>query len=292
MKRVGWIGVGRMGSRMSRRLLEQGYPLTVYDVNSENAAALEKDGAKVAQTPKELAQKSDYVFSMIPNSAILRTVLEQESGLLQVRGGYTLIDMSTLDPSNSLQFAEKLSAAGVGYLRAPVTGSTEYAEKGTLGVMVSGDKALFDELLPLFKILGNRQTYLGDGEQARYMKISINLMVGVTMQMLAEALVLGEKTGIAWESLIDMIADSAAAAPIVKFKTDALKNRDFSPMSTVRVAEKDLQLALDIAKEEGLSLPLTALTTQYYAAMRSNDLGDIDYSGILLLNEKLNNLDK
>ncbi|MDR1246979.1 MAG: NAD(P)-dependent oxidoreductase [Clostridiales Family XIII bacterium] len=291
MKRVGWIGVGKMGSRMSRRLLEQGYTLNVYDVDPTNIAALKESGAGVAGSPAELAKMSDYVFSMIPNSAVLKTVLEQENGLLQVRGGYTLIDMSTLDPASSLLFAEKLSEAGIGYLRAPVTGSTEYAEKGTLGVMVSGDEALFNEILPLFKILGNRQTYLGDAEQARYMKISVNLMVGVTMQMLAEALVLGEKAGIKWDDLIDMISDSAAAAPIVKFKADALKNRDFSPMSTARVAEKDLQFALDIAKDEGISLPLTALTTQYYAAMRLHGLGDIDYSGILLLNEKFNKIE-
>jgi 3-hydroxyisobutyrate dehydrogenase/glyoxylate/succinic semialdehyde reductase len=280
-----------MGGRMSRRLLEAGYPLRVYDIDPANAAALQARGAEIATSPAELARASDYVFSMIPHSAVLKTVLEQADGLLQVKGGYTLIDMSTLDPASSLVFAEKLSAAGVGYLRAPVTGSTEYAEKGTLGVMVSGDEALFHELLPLFKIIGSRQTYLGDAEQARYMKISINLMVGVTMQMLAEALVLGEKVGIKWENLVDMIADSAAAAPIVKFKADALKNRDFSPMSAARTAEKDLQFALAIAKEEGLALPLAALTTQYYAAMRSQGLGDIDYSGILLLNEKFNHLD-
>jgi 3-hydroxyisobutyrate dehydrogenase-like beta-hydroxyacid dehydrogenase len=290
MKKVGWIGIGKMGSRMSRRLLEHGYPVCVYDIDSTNFASLAESGAEFAESPAELARRSDYVFSMIPNSAVLKTVLEQEDGLLRVKGGYTLIDMSTLDPESSLIFAEKLSEAGVGYLRAPVTGSTEYAEKGTLGVMVSGDRALFDELMPLFEILGDRRTYLGDAEQARYMKIAVNLMVGVTMQMLAEALVLGEKSGIGWDDLVDMIADSAAAAPIVRFKADALKKRDFSPMSTAYVAEKDLRFALDIAKEKGISLPLTALTTQYYAAMRAHGLGDMDYSGILLLNEKFNEI--
>lgn len=290
MKTVGWIGVGNMGSRMSRRLMEAGWPLWVYDINPAACQKLVQNGAQLAASPARLAQSCDYVFTMVPNTAVLRQIVDGPEGLLQA-SDFILVDMSTLDPAGSAEIAARLAEAGIRYLRAPVTGSTEFAEKGTLGIMASGDEAVYKELLPLLQVLGNRQSLLGNAEQARHMKIAINMMVGVTMQMLAESLVLGEKVGIEWETLVDLIADSAAAAPIVKFKTEALKKRDFAPMATAMVLEKDLQLALDIAKDEALALPLTAFTKQYYAAMRAAGQGALDYSAILLVNEKLNGLE-
>ncbi|HWQ78357.1 MAG TPA: NAD(P)-dependent oxidoreductase [Anaerovoracaceae bacterium] len=290
MKKVGWIGVGKMGSRMSRRLQENGYPLMVFDTNPDAAKDLIASGAAMASSPKDLAEKVDYVFTMIPNTAILEEVVSGPGGLTEANGDYILIDMSTVAPDGSARVAEALAKTGAGFLRAPVSGSTSFAEEGTLAVMVSGDRALYDEVLPLFKILGNRQTYIGEGELSRYVKIAINMMVNITMQMFSEAVILGKKAGVPWDVLIDLIADSAPASPNLKAKVDRIKKRDWTAMSTVTTSIKDLQLALDIAKDEGIALPLTSIVKEYYGAMKNNGWADLDFGAILLLNEKMNNL--
>ncbi|HML38103.1 MAG TPA: NAD(P)-dependent oxidoreductase, partial [Bacillota bacterium] len=276
MKKVGWIGVGKMGSRMSRRLQANGYPLVVFDTNPDMARELIANGAEMASSPKDLAEKVDYVFTMIPNTAILEEIVSGPEGLTEAKGDYILIDMSTVAPDGSARVAEALTKAGAGFLRAPVSGSTSFAEEGTLAVMVSGDRALYDEVLPLFKILGNRQTYIGEGELSRYVKIAINMMVNITMQMFSEAVVLGEKAGVPWDVLIDLIVDSAPASPNLKAKVDRIKKRDWTAMSTVTTSIKDLQLALDIAKDEGIALPLTSMVKEYYNAMKNNGWADLD----------------
>ena len=292
MNKIGWIGVGRMGSRMSKRLLDAGYPLYVCDSYRPNAEAMQKQGAVIIDTPKELVQICDYVFSMIPNGKILRDIMYGPAGLIAgATSGKVLIDMSTIDPDTSAEVAEKIAPSGADFLRATVTGSTAFAEAGTLGIMVSGDKEVFDAALPMLKILGNRQRYLGEQEQARYMKITINMMLGVAMQMLGEALCLGEKAGINWNMLIECICDSAAATPMFKAKEDALKHRDFTAMATADMMKKDMLIAMDLADKMYLNLPLTSITTNYYNSMDVHGLGEVDYSGLVLVNEILNKIE-
>ncbi len=291
MKKVGWIGTGNMGKRMSRRLMNAGYELHICDKIKANTDPLVADGAILEPTAAELAKKVDCIFCMIPNGAILKDVIYGKDGAVKTIDKHTIVvDMSTIDPKSSSEVNAKLDEVGVSFLRATVTGSIAFAEEGTLGIMASGDKKTYETMLPLLKILGNRQTYVGTHEEARYMKIIINMMVGTTMQMLAESLVVGEKVGVDWNTMIDLIADSAAASPIIKFKVDALKQRDFSAMATSKFMEKDMNIALDIAKESELCLPITAVSRQFYTAMRANSLGDVDYSGVVLVNEKLNGL--
>jgi 3-hydroxyisobutyrate dehydrogenase-like beta-hydroxyacid dehydrogenase len=290
MKRIGWIGVGKMGSRMSRRLQEKGYPLTIFDLSPDAGRDLIANGASRAAGPRELAEKTDCVFTMVPNTAVLEEVVSGPGGLAEARGDCVLIDMSTVAPDGSARVAEALAKSGMGFLRAPVSGSTSFAEEGTLAIMASGDRALYDEALPLLQILGNRQTYVGEGELSRYVKIAINMMVNITMQMFSEAVILGRKAGVPWETLIDLIADSAPASPNLKAKVDRIKKRDWTAMSTVTTSIKDLQLALDIARDEGIALPLTSIVKEYYGAMKNNGWADLDFGAILLLNEKMNNM--
>ena len=210
--------------------------------------------------------------------------------LESLKPGTIVTDMSTLDPMGSMEVSEMLESNGAIFMRSPVTGSIEYAEKGELGILTSGDKGAYEKILPFLKRLGNRQHYLGSGEEARYIKIAINMMVCMIPQMLAESLVLGQSVGLDWETMIDIFADSAAASPIIKFKADALKKRDFTPMGSMTIAEKDLDIALSIAQEQKIALPLTALTKQFYTAMIASGREDLDYSAILLLNEEMNGI--
>ena len=229
---------------------------------------------------------------MIPDATVLDEIVSGNEGLFQSTGSIprALIDMSTIDPTGSARIGALLERSRVGYLRACVTGSTAYAENGTLGIMASGNYALYQEVLPLLKVLGNRHSWLGTAEEARVCKIIINMLLGNLMQALAESLVLGEKNGLPWDTMIDLIADSAAAAPIIKYKVDALKARDFTAMASAQMMEKDLNIALDIAKDSAVSLPETALTRQFYTAMRAEGLEGFDMSGLVLVSEMINGL--
>ena len=292
MANIGFIGLGKMGSRMSKRLLNAGHTLFVNDKIREAADPLVSSGAVFLENPCDLCGYVDYIFLSIPNALVLTEVVDGENGILKkAEPGLIIVDLSTIDPQSSAEVNKKIEAKGCKFLRASVTGSTEYAEKGTLGIMASGDRTIYERVLPMLKVIGNRQRYLGDKEQARFMKICINMMLGTTMQMLAESLVLGEKANIDWETMIECICDSAAAADIIKAKEQALKDRDFSAMATSRMMEKDMNIAMELARDYELSLPLAAVSRQFYNAMRGNHLGEIDYSGLVILNEKLDGLE-
>lgn len=291
MSKLGWIGTGKMGARMSKHLLNGENELFVYDVCKDNTKALVAAGAVAVDSPAEIAKHADVIFTMIPSSKVLMDIVAADNGVLKgFCPGKILVDMSTLDPAGSAAVGEVIEGAGGVYMRAPVTGSIEFAEKGTLGIMVSGDKATYEKLLPLFKLIGNRQNYLGGGEESRYLKIAINMMIGNIAQMLAESLVLGQSAGLDWDTMIDLFADSAAASPIIKFKADALKKRDFSPMGSMTIMEKDMEIALQIAHEKKLALPITAVSKQFISAMIGSGRADLDYSAVLLANEEMNNI--
>jgi 3-hydroxyisobutyrate dehydrogenase-like beta-hydroxyacid dehydrogenase len=291
MRKIGWIGTGKMGQRMSKRLITEENEVFVCDILPENAAPVVEAGAKFVRTPAEMALCADVIFTMIPSSKELKEIVNGENGLLKnFRPGTIVVDMSTVDPKGSLEVNELIEKNGGIFLRSPVTGSIEYAEKGELGIMTSGDKDAYEKVLPLLKKIGNRHHYLGGGEESRYIKIAVNMMVGNIAQMLAESLVIGQSVGLDWETMIDIFADSAAASPIIKFKAEALKKRDFSPMGSVEFMDKDMGFALDIADDKKLSIPMTALTKQFYSSMVRTGRGDLDYASILLLNEEINGI--
>lgn len=289
---VGWVGVGAMGGPMAARLIRAGWPVTVCGSGRRDLRPYAAEtGASLAEHPEALAQKAEIVFTMIPNGAVLLEILDGGHGLL--KGGFagkTLVDMSTVDPDSSARAAALVEAAGGHFLRAPVTGSTHYAKEGTLGIMASGPRETYEACLPLLQVLGSRQTYLGPGEEARCMKIVINLMLGQELQAYSEALVLGQRLGLPWETMIDLICDSAAAAPIFRYKADTMKRRDFTPTSSGYNMYKDMKLAMDLAQREDANLPTAALTMQMYNSLMTMGLDRRDNTGILLVNEALNGI--
>lgn len=285
---LGFIGVGLMGSRMGKRLLAAGHTLVVCDTSAENRDAMVALGATAVDSPAELGKVVDVIFSIVPNASVLKAIVSGPGGLAETATANTvLIDMSTVDPDSSAQVAQAMEEKGGQLLRMTVSGSTEFAENGTLSLMVSGNRALFDAYLPVLEIIGNRQHYVGDKEQSRYVKICVNMMIGTSIQMIAESLVLGEKAGIEWQTLLNCILDSAAASPIIKSKGDMYRNKDFTPMCSGVTLEKDMDLALTLGKEHGVSLPLTAISRQYYTAMKAFGIEQEDYAAVLTVNEKM-----
>lgn len=290
--KIGFIGPGNMGSHMVRRLCENGYDVSICGSGRRDLSSFaERIGAKLLYSPSEIARETDIIFTMIPNGDVLLEVISGEKGLTkQDLTGKILVDMSTVDPESSRKAAERLEQAGGTLLRAPVTGSTHYAENGTLGIMVSGREEDYKTCLPMLKVLGNRQTYMGTGEEARYMKIIINMMLASVLQAYSEALVLGEKLNLPWETMIDLIVDSAAGAPIVGYKAGTYKKRDFTPTSTVYNMHKDMKMAMGLAQNVNANIPASATTMQMYNSLMAMGKKELDNTSILLINEIINGI--
>ena len=279
MAKVGWIGLGNMGVPMSENLIKAGHEVTVWNRTKAKADSVLAAGAKWAGSPKEIAEKTDFIFTMIADGPVLQAVVLGENGIAAgLSADKVVIDMSTVAPAESARVNEAIEAKGCKFLRAPVTGSTVLARGATLGILASGDKAAYDKALPLFEAMGKNQFYLGAAEEARVMKLSLNIMIGTTMQMMAEAVVLAEKAGLNVAQVCEVMAGSAVGSPIVGYKGAPISKGDYSPAFSVKLMMKDFDLAFDAAKQYGVAMPVTAITRQALAAADASGRGDKDFS--------------
>jgi 3-hydroxyisobutyrate dehydrogenase-like beta-hydroxyacid dehydrogenase len=250
--------------------------------------ALAEEGAKVASSAAQVAADAEVIISMIPDDHALEDVSMGPKGVFKGLGtGITYIDMSTVSPIVSARVSEMAAEKGIKYLRAPVSGSTEAAEKASLTIMASGPKDAYEQCEDIFKLMGQKVFHVGEGDEARYMKLLVNMMVGITSAMTAEALVFGEKGGLDWNQMIDTINNSVIASPLIGFKVQLLKDRDYSPMFTATQMAKDFDLALDTGKAMDIPMPITALTRQLYGSMKATEKGGFDYFGIVALFEEM-----
>jgi 3-hydroxyisobutyrate dehydrogenase-like beta-hydroxyacid dehydrogenase len=275
---IGWVGLGSMGSRMAPNLVNSGYSVTGFDLDRSRTASAAAQGLKEATSLSVLASESDVLFSMIPNDQAFLDVVRHFSGT--GKAGACLIDMSTISPDVSARGAALLDGCGISYLRAPVSGSTTLAAAGTLGIWVSGPESVFELRRPLIALLGKKITYLGAHEEARIMKLVVNVIVAAINTSLAEALNLGRRSGLDWATMVDAINDSAVASPYIASKAQKLKERDWSPAATVEVIAKDIDLALELARQRGAFLPSAALTRQILSAVEGKGHGQLDMSSI------------
>lgn len=289
--KIGWIGLGNMGQPMSTRLVEAGYQVAVYNRNRDKAEGVVKAGAKLVNSPKEAATGADVVFTMIADNAALEAVTFGDNGAIAgLKPGAILVDMSTVEPVGSLKVNAAVEAKGCKFLRAPVTGSTVLAKAGTIGVLASGDKVAYEKVLELFKILGKAQFYLGGGEEARYMKIALNMMIGTSMQMFAESLVLGTKAGLDRAQMIEVICGSVVGSPFIQYKAKPLAEGNYAPAFSVKLMEKDFDLALSMAKTDSVPLPVTSIVRQCLAALHATGRSNLDFSAVTLLEEELSGI--
>jgi 3-hydroxyisobutyrate dehydrogenase-like beta-hydroxyacid dehydrogenase len=195
--------------------------------------------------------------------------------------------MSTVSPIMSSHVGELAKEKGIKYLRAPVSGSIESAETATLTILVSGDKETYELCKGIFDALGQKCFHLGEGDEARYLKLLLNMMVGVTSAMTAEALTFGKGGGLDWNQMIEVINNSVVASPLIGFKVQLLKDRSFSPAFTASQMAKDFDLALDTGRSMDIPMPITALTRQLYGAMKATGKGGLDYFGLVALMEEI-----
>ncbi len=288
---IGWIGLGKMGKPMAVNLQEAGHQISVYNRSKDKAASLVQKGAKVYDTTKELAKNSDTIFSMISDdSTLLDIALGQEGVIENAPSNSVFVDMSTISPATSKKVSDYADKKSIKYLRAPVNGSVKQAEEASLVILASGKQDVYQNIYPLFEILGNKLFYVGDGEQARFLKLCINSMVGITSSMMGEALAFGEAGNLDWDTMLDIISSSAIGSPLVNFKKEILKKRDFKPTFTARQMAKDFDLILDTAKDNNLPMPLTSAVRQQWNGMIGTGRGDLDYFAYLEYLESLSGI--
>ncbi len=239
---------------MAERVLDAGYELVVYNRTPEKARALAERGAAVAETVAELVDQVNVVLTSLANDEALEDVAARV--VASARPGTVLIDTSTVSPAVSADVASLAKAAFVPYLRAPVSGNPAVVRAGNLSFIVSGESETLAGVEPVLRAIGPTIHHVGEAEQARVVKLAINLMVAGLAQLMSEALVLGEAAGVSRATLLEVMGSSAAGAPFVRYKTEPLLRDDFSATFTTALMEKDVDLVLAVAEEAGVELPL------------------------------------
>ncbi|MAS34019.1 MAG: hypothetical protein CL610_08425 [Anaerolineaceae bacterium] len=280
MERIGYVGLGDMGSRMVKRLLEAGYLVTGWNRTRSKAQWLLDAGMAWADTPRQVAETSDIVFTMVTNTQAVEAVTQGDDGIMAgLTAGKIYVDMSTMSPQYSRELADQAASTGAIMLDAPVSGSIVTLESGKLSIMVGGDKAAFDRALPVLQAIGPTVHHVGSNGMAVGMKIAINLGLAVQMLAFSESVLLAEKSGIPREMAVDVLLNSVIASPMVKYRGPfVLQHPEGKAWFDCQMMQKDMQLALEMGRNLDVPLPTTAATNEYLTAGRAMGVGDYDFS--------------
>lgn len=281
-----------MGLPMSVLVARAGYAVTAFDQSAARLAAAREQGVSVATSPTDAVSDRAVVITSLPDDAALRAVMLGPTGLIAAMAPEsTLIETSTVSAAASGEVDAATQARGVAYLRAPVSGNASIVHTGALTCFVSGPKDAFESAKPLFASFTRAQTYLGLGEEARYAKLAVNLMIAVSAAMIAESLALARKGGIAWQDILKVLDDSAVASPMVKYKTAPLRTRNFDSTFSCRQMAKDLDLILSAGHSVGVPLQLAAQMRETYGALVAQGDGETDFIATVRHVERLSGLD-
>jgi 3-hydroxyisobutyrate dehydrogenase-like beta-hydroxyacid dehydrogenase len=272
LPRVGFIGLGGMGSRMASRLLNAGYHVTVYNRTRRRAEDLTQLGASIAESPRELSRSADMVLSSVADDTALEHVMFGNEGALEGAGrGSVFIDVSTVHPRTSLRLFEAGLAKGVSVLDAPVSGSLPQAEQGQLVLFVGGEQPVYERCQPLFGVLGKTALYMGPSGSGAMTKLCVNALLGIGMQALAEAVVLGERGGLARGRLLEALAETSVLSPSQRSKYANIQRDEYPATFPVRLMFKDLSLVLQRARELMVFVPAAAAAAEVAATERARE---------------------
>lgn len=277
------IGAGKMGLPMGKHMAAAGNAVTVEDLDEGRLNAAVSMGMTIAKGAMGIAA-AQVILSSLPHDGALWHVAQEVGSHAQP--GSVYIDTSTVSPEMSARVAELLQQRQIVYLRATVSGNNVMAEAAQLTLLVSGPKDAYERMLPLLKLFGPNQYWLGEGEESRLMKLVVNLMIAQTSAMLAESLTLGSKGGLRWEDMWEVLTHSAVASPIVKAKSAQLVQRDFTPTFTVTQMVKDVKLILGEAERLNVALPQTAMTLQSLNSAAAHGDSDADYAAVIRCAER------
>jgi 3-hydroxyisobutyrate dehydrogenase-like beta-hydroxyacid dehydrogenase len=279
MAKLGYVGLGVMGSRVVKRLLDAGHSVTGYNRTRSKAQWLLDVGMNWADSPREVAELSDISFSMVTNTSALKSVMEGPDGLLAgVKAGHIHVDMSTVGPAYSQEVAEKVAAKGGSMLDAPVSGSVITLEEGKLSIMVGGDEAIFEKIKPILLDIGPKATFVGKNGLAVTMKIATNLSLVVQMLAFSEGVLLAEKSGIKRETAVEVLTNSVIASPMVKYRGPFVLGLPDEAWFDCNMMQKDMNLALELGRGLDVPLPTTAVTNEFLTAARGMGLDKEDFA--------------
>ncbi|MCV0396607.1 MAG: NAD(P)-dependent oxidoreductase [Rhizobiaceae bacterium] len=274
---IGWIGLGKLGLPIAARLAEAGYEVTGFDPAKARLDLAATKGIRITESPGEAAGR-DVIFSCLPDDRALRAAALGERGIVaSMRSDATYVEISTVSPDVSAEVGRAAIEAGVAYLRLPISGNASIAHTGNLSCFASGPKDAFEAVRPIVAAFTRAQTYLGEDEEARYAKLAINLMLAATSVMMGETLALARKGNIGWRDMLDVLAESAAASPMVKYKVGPLAERDFTSTFSCHQMAKDLDLILGAARAANVPVPMAALTRETFAAIIGRGMGEDDF---------------
>jgi 3-hydroxyisobutyrate dehydrogenase-like beta-hydroxyacid dehydrogenase len=279
MANLGFVGLGVMGSEMVNRLLSKGHSVIGYNRTRAKADWLIKKAMKWADSPKAVAASVDVIFSMVTNSTALQAIVEGPDGILAgLTPGKIYVDISTVSPEYSRSVAEKIRAKGADMVDAPVSGSVITLQEGKLSVMVGGRKSTFDKIKPLLEDIGPKVTYVGDNGLALVLKIACNLSLAVQMLAFSEGVLLAEKSGIPRGIAVDVLANSAIASPMIKYRGPFVLNLPDEAWFNVNMMQKDMLLALELGRKLDVPMPSTAITNEFLTAARGMGLVEKDFA--------------
>jgi 3-hydroxyisobutyrate dehydrogenase-like beta-hydroxyacid dehydrogenase len=279
MANLGFVGLGVMGSQMVNRLLSKGHSVTGYNRTRSKAEWLVKKGMKWADSPRAVVAATDATFLMVTNSAALGAVMNGPDGMLAgVTTGKIIVDMSTVSPSCSREFAAKVREKGGDMVDAPVSGSVITLQEGNLSVMVGGRKETFERVKTLLQDIGPKVTYVGDNGLALVMKIGTNLSLAVQMLAFCEGVLLAEKSGIARETAVDVLTHSVIASPMVQYRGPFVLKMPEEAWFNVNMMQKDMSLALELGRQLDVPMPTTAVTNEFLTAARGMGLMEKDFA--------------
>jgi len=285
---IGFIGLGIMGKPMSRNLLKAGYRLVVHDRIDAAVREIAALGARAPGSSKQVAEGSDVVITMLPDSPDVQDVVLGKDGILEaLRPGMIYIDMSTISPIVTRELAPLVEARGAQMLDAPVSGGEKGAIEATLSIMVGGPKDVFDRMLPIFQVMGKNIVHVGDHGAGQMTKAANQIVVALTIQAVAEALTLAAKAGVDPAKVRAALLGGFAQSRILELHGQRMLDRNFQPGFRIRLHQKDLNIALSTGKALGVPLPATAVVQEALTALRGMDRGELDHSALVTLIEDL-----
>jgi 3-hydroxyisobutyrate dehydrogenase-like beta-hydroxyacid dehydrogenase len=292
MANLGFIGLGAMGGRVTKRLLDAGHTVTGYNRTKARAQWLLDAGMRWGDSPRAVAEAADVVFTMVANTNALHEVFNGPDGILAGLGANKIfVDMSTVSPAASRRLASTVAKKGAHMLDTPVSGSVITLEQGNLSLMVGGDESVFAQVKPVLLAIGPKVTYVGKNGQAVLMKIALNLNLQVQLVAFCEGLLLAVKGGIPIETAFDVMLNSVIASPSLKYRTPFILNMPEEAWFNVNMMQKDMLLAEEMGRELNVALPTVAITNQLLTSARAMGLADKDFAVVYKVLAQMSGMD-
>jgi len=288
IRRIGFIGLGLMGTPMTKNLLKAGYDLTVHDINREALEEVLGLGAKEASSPKDVADSSEAIILSLPGDLEVEEVILGKDGILDGgRPGSVLVDMSTISPLTARRMAEVVQKQGIDMLDAPVSGGQEGAKEGSLTIMVGGKPEIFERMQPVLQRLGKNVTHIGGHGAGQVAKAANQIIVGLMIEAVAEGLVFAAKSGVDPEKVRKALLGGYAQSRVLELHGQRMTDRNFVPGGKVRSHKKDIEIVMAVAREIGVYLPGTALLSHLWNALASQGGLDWDHSSVIKVLEMM-----